>query len=89
MTNAANATGTDLTPAQAAREAKRAKSIRTSIIGISIALAICIVLALISMFVSGEAQTGVMFASYGAGYIAFIWALYTGYQHYRGPSAKK
>jgi hypothetical protein len=65
------------------------KKLRTSIIGISVCLGICIVLGLISVFVPADIAPGFMFASYGAGYIAVMWALYTGYQHFMGPNAGK
>lgn len=65
------------------------KPVRQSIIGISISLGVCLVLALVSMFFSGDVQTGLMFASYAAGYVAVIWALYTGYKYYVGPKSKQ
>lgn len=55
---------------------------KRDIIGISISGGLCVLLGLASMLVPSEIQTGMMFASYGAGYVAFMWALYAGYQHF-------
>lgn len=55
---------------------------KRDIIGTSISGGLCLVLALISMFVPSEVQTGVMFASYFAGYIAFMWLLFSAYQRF-------
>jgi hypothetical protein len=78
-----------LSPAAQARQVKRARALRTSIIGISISGGLCVVLGLISIFVPADTAPGFMFASYGAGYVAFMWALYAGYQHFMGPNAAK
>lgn len=55
---------------------------KRDIIGISISGGLCIVLGIASMVVPADAQTPVMFASYGAGYVAFMWALYSAYQRF-------
>ena len=55
---------------------------KRDIIGISISGGLCVLLGLISMLVPSEIQTGMMFASYGAGYVAFMWALFAGYQRF-------
>ena len=55
---------------------------KRDIIGISIAGGLCILLGIASMIVPTDAQTPVMFASYGAGYVAFMWALYSAYQRF-------
>lgn len=55
---------------------------KRDIIGLSISGGLCLVLALVAMFIPGDAQTGVMFASYAAGYVAFMWLLYTAYQRF-------
>lgn len=55
---------------------------KRDIIGTSIAAGLCLVLALASMFVPADIQTGVMFASYFAGYVAFMWLLYSAYQRF-------
>jgi hypothetical protein len=78
-----------LSDAEEAKKARRARSLRTSIIGISISVGLCVILGLISLFVPADSSAGFMFASYGAGYVAFMWALYTGYQHFMGPNAAK
>jgi hypothetical protein len=80
---------TPLSPAALARQSKRARSLRAGIIGISISGGLCVVLGLVSIFVPADNAPGFMFASYGAGYVAFMWALYAGYQHFMGPNAAK
>lgn len=55
---------------------------KRDIIGISISGGLCLVLGLISMLVPADVQTGVMFASYVAGYVAFMWLLYSAYQRF-------
>ena len=55
---------------------------KRDIIGISISVGLCLVLAIASMLVPADVQTGVMFASYFAGYIAFMWVLFSAYQRF-------
>lgn len=55
---------------------------KRDIIGISISGGLCLVLAIASMLVPADVQTGVMFASYVAGYVAFMWVLFSAYQRF-------
>ena len=55
---------------------------KRDIIGISISGGLCLVLAVTSMLVSADVQTSVMFASYVAGYVAFMWLLFSAYQRF-------
>jgi len=65
------------------------KQTRSSIIGISISGGLCVLLGFVSLFVPADIAPGFIFASYGGGYVAFMWALYAGYQNFLGPNAKK
>lgn len=55
---------------------------KRDIIGTSISGGLCLLLALVSMLVPADIQTGVMFAAYFAGYIAFMWLLFSAYQRF-------